>query len=111
MLTQPRRLLYCCGERHRLLRGDPPPHGRAVIREQWIERAIASPIREYVQADAVSGAGPESPKWKIVSFGWFCWGLVRQCIVHFLTDGSRHENSLLFQHRYVVHRVSRCGGG
>jgi len=24
---------------------------RAVIREEWIERAIASPIREHVQAD------------------------------------------------------------
>jgi hypothetical protein len=28
------------------LRGD-----RAIIREEWIERAIASPIREQVQAD------------------------------------------------------------
>ena len=24
---------------------------RAVIRDEWIERAISSPIREYVQAD------------------------------------------------------------
>lgn len=36
---------------HRLPRGHPPSPRSAVIHEEWIERAIASPIREHVQAD------------------------------------------------------------
>jgi len=30
---------------------------RAVIREEWIERAIRQPIREYVQPTVASDAG------------------------------------------------------
>jgi hypothetical protein len=50
-LTLQRLLLYCCGEGHRLFAAIRLRPDRAAIREEWIERAIASPIREHVQAD------------------------------------------------------------
>ena len=39
-------------EGYTLLRGNPSTVGSAIIRDEWIERAIRAPVRETIQADS-----------------------------------------------------------
>jgi hypothetical protein len=45
---------------------------RATIKDEWIQRVIESPEREYVQADGRVRRWLESMRWKGNTFGWSC---------------------------------------
>jgi hypothetical protein len=68
---------------------------RAVIREEWIVRAIESPIREVVQADGRIRRWTQVPEMGNRFLRVVCYRMGRRCTMLSLIDGSSHENPLL----------------
>jgi hypothetical protein len=68
---------------------------RAVIRDEWIERAITQPIREIVQADGRIRRWVVVPEMHGRYCAWSCWPMVKQSTTRSSIADFSHEDSLL----------------
>src|SRR5688572_15415234 len=84
---------------------------RAIIREEWILRAVEHPLREVIQKDG------RIRRWAQIEEmdGRYLRVILlpnRETIHNaFSTGRSSHENKILSRYGYIAHRVSCVRGG
>jgi hypothetical protein len=67
---------------------------RAVIQDEWINRAIREPIREHVQADGRIRRWVQVPEMEGRYLVWSCWPMERQSTTHSSIVDSNNEDPL-----------------
>jgi hypothetical protein len=68
---------------------------RAIIQDVWIERAIREPVRESIQEDGRIRRWVMIPEMENRYLRVVLLEAEKPFITYFLTEGSRHESSIL----------------